>query len=309
MKALFSTPGGTRPVEIREVDEPRPAPHEALVAVAAASLNRGELSLLPARPGWRPGQDIAGTVVAPAADGSGPQAGARVTAVVDQAGWAERVAAPTARLAVLPERVSFREAATLGVAGLTALRALRVGPPLLGARVLVTGASGGVGYFAVQLAHLGGAQVTAVVRTPERGERLLGLGADRVVLETDPLETRFDLAMEGVGGPSLERSLHALDRHGVVLLYGRASDQPARVALGDFVGRPSRIQSFFVYETGVETFGADLGYLAGLLATGQLHVEVGLEVNWQELDRGLAALRDREVPGKVVLRIDGAQGE
>ena len=227
-----------------------------------------------------------------------------MTAVVDQAGWCERVAVPTNRLAVLPDTVGFAEAATLGVAGLTALRGLRVGGPLLGARVLVTGASGGVGHFAVQLAHVGGAHVTAVARTPERAARLRSLGADQVVLESEPLTSTFDLVMEGVSGPSLERSLHALNRDGVVVLYGRASDQPARVALGDFNGRPASIQGFFVYATGVETFGSDLAYMASLVATGHLKAEVGLEVSWKDLARAVAALRDREVEGKVVLRID-----
>ena len=304
MKALFSTPGAPRSVDVREVDEPRPAPHEALIAVVAASLNRGELALLPSRPDWRPGQDVAGTVVAAAADGSGPPPGTRVIAVVDQAGWAERVAAPTSRLAVLPERVSFSAAATLGVAGLTALRGLRLGGSLLGAHVLVTGASGGVGHFAVQLAHVAGAHVTAVVGRPERASKLRELGADRVVQETEDLEPRFDLVMEGVGGPSLERSLHALNRNGVVVLYGRVSDQSARVALPDFRGRPARIQAFFIYQTDVETFGADLAFLAGLLERGQIEAKVGLEVSWRDLDRGITALRDREVHGKVVLRID-----
>ena len=304
MRALFSTPGGARSIEVREVEEPRAAPNEAVIAVAAASLNRGELSLLPSRPGWRPGQDVAGTVIAPAADGSGPPPGARVTAVVDQAGWAEQVAAPTHRVAVLPDGVRLADAATLGVAGLTALRGLRVGGSLLGAHVLVTGASGGVGHFAVQLAHVAGAHVTAVVGRPERAERLRKLGADRVVLETEELERQFDLVMEGVGGPSLERSLHALNPDGVVVLYGRASEQPGRVALADFGGRPARIQAFFIYQTGVETFGADLTFLARLLATGQLKAVVGLEVSWHDLDSALSALRDRQVDGKVVLRIN-----
>src|SRR5579872_5187855 len=201
MKALYSSPGGERPVELREAEEPAPASNEVVVAVAAASLNRGELTLLPSRPGWRPGQDIAGTIVRSAADGSGPAEAARVTAVVDAGGWAERVAAPTNRLAELPGSVTFAEAATLGVAGLTALRGLRVGGPLLGARVLVTGASGGVGHFAVQLAHIAGAHVTAVARTSERAGKLRALGADRAVLESDELDTTFDLVMEGVGGP------------------------------------------------------------------------------------------------------------
>src|SRR5438105_13998308 len=122
MRALVSTPDGPAPAEIREVEEPSPAPNELLLEVRAASLNRGELNLLPNRPGWRPGQDVAGVVVRAAADGNGPPAGSRVVAAVEQGGWAERVPASTNRLAVLPDNVSFAAAATLPVAGLTALR-------------------------------------------------------------------------------------------------------------------------------------------------------------------------------------------
>jgi NADPH:quinone reductase len=91
------------------------------------SLNRGELALLAMRPeGWRPSQDIAGVVVQAAADGSGPQAGTHVVALVDGGGWAQRVAAPTARMAALPDNVSFASSASLPVAGLTALHERKV---------------------------------------------------------------------------------------------------------------------------------------------------------------------------------------
>ena len=146
MLAVVNTPNGNEPVEIREVPEPEPAPNEALVEVRAFSLNRGELRLFQIRPeGWRPGQDIGGVVVKPAANGSGPDVGARVVALTDNAGWAERAAVPTHRMAVLSDNVLLEEAAALPVAGLTALRTLRHGAPLLGKRVLITGAAGGVG--------------------------------------------------------------------------------------------------------------------------------------------------------------------
>src|SRR6202030_1268872 len=88
MLAIVNTPGSPEPVAIREVAEPELRPNEALVAVHAFSLNRGELRLFQVRPeGWRPGQDIAGTIVRAATDGSGPAAGTRVVALCDQAGW------------------------------------------------------------------------------------------------------------------------------------------------------------------------------------------------------------------------------
>jgi NADPH2:quinone reductase len=304
MKALVSTPDGPAPAEIRDVEEPQPAAGELLIQVEAASLNRGELALLPARPGWRPGQDVAGVVLRAAGEG-GPAPGTRVAAVVDQGGWAERVAAPLTRVGVLPEGVSMEAGATLGVAGLTALRALRVAGSLLGARVLVTGAAGGVGRFAVPLASMGGADVTAVVGGVERARGLTEIGASRTLLEGEDLDGPYDAVMEGVGGPSLERSVRALAPGGVAVLYGAAAGEPARLALSDFAAAPgARVHGFFVYQTGVETFGRDLSYLARLMGTGRLEAQVGLQVSWRDLGSATEALRERRVNGKVVLKVD-----
>ena len=180
MLALVNTPTGNAPVELRQVPEPAPGLHEALVAVQAFSLNRGELrSFRNNEEGWIPGQDISGIVLLQAADGSGPPAGTRIVALMDEFGWAERAAVPTQRIAVLPDPVSFAAAAALPVAGLTALRTLRHGAPLLGKRVLITGAAGGVG-------HLGGTARRAFRRARHCGSGTegtrggaAGIGCDR----------------------------------------------------------------------------------------------------------------------------------
>src|SRR5579863_7310282 len=212
MLAVVNTPGGTAPVAIREIAEPVPAANEALVAVHAFSLNRGEMRLFQVRPeGWRPGQDIAGVVVRQAADGSGPAAGTRVVCLTDWEGWAERAVVPSHRMAALPENVPFAAAASLPVAGLTALRTLRHGAPLLGKRVLITGAAGGVGHLAVQLAARSGARVTAVVGRPERAAGMRELGATEVVVGIDQARGRFELVLESAGGASLAAALHLVE--------------------------------------------------------------------------------------------------
>src|SRR5260370_784426 len=138
MLALELSQRHATPAEIREVAEPSASPDEAIVEVHAFSLNRGELRLLATRPeGWRPGQDVAGVVIRQAADGSGPPDGSRVVALVDEGGWSQRVAASTAHMATLPDDVSFAAAATLPIAGITALRTLRYGGVLLGLRLLL----------------------------------------------------------------------------------------------------------------------------------------------------------------------------
>src|SRR5438309_1921272 len=141
MLALISTPDRPEPVELQEVDDPEVGADEALIDVKAFSVNRGELHLLTQRPGWRPGQDVAGVVIEAAAGGRGPREGAHVVAAVDGGGWAQRVAASVSRMAELPSAVDFAQAASLPVAGLTALRALRQAGTLLSRQVLVTGAA------------------------------------------------------------------------------------------------------------------------------------------------------------------------
>src|SRR5690242_10608392 len=173
MKALVNTPTG---LAVQTVADPIPTPDQALIAVRSFSVNRGELDLLAARTeDWRPGQDIAGVVVEPAADGSGPTTGARVLALAENGGWAELAAVSTSRLAELPDTVDVEHAAALPLAGRAALNTLRIGGNLIGKKVLVTGASGGVGQLQVQLAVHAGAQVTAIGRD-ETAELLLEYG-------------------------------------------------------------------------------------------------------------------------------------
>src|SRR3954463_4344886 len=143
MLAIVATANGPSWTDRREVAPPAPAPNEALVGVRAFAVNRGELTLVRRRDGWQPGQDVAGEVVQQAADGTGPEAGARVAGLAEWHGWAEQAAVPTHRLAAIPEDVDFVRAAALPMAGTTAANLVREGGPLLGARVLITRAAGG----------------------------------------------------------------------------------------------------------------------------------------------------------------------
>src|SRR3954466_15827574 len=154
MLAIVATAEGPSWTERREVAPPAPAPNEALVAVRAFAVNRGELTLVRRRDGWQPGEDVAGEVIQQAADGSGPSTGERVAGLAEWHGWAEQAAVPTHRLARLPEDVAFFRPAALPMAGTTAANLVLADGPLLGARVLITGASGGVGHISVQLAEL-----------------------------------------------------------------------------------------------------------------------------------------------------------
>jgi NADPH2:quinone reductase len=304
---MISTRLAERPLGLLTVDEPQPAPNQSVVDVRAVSINRGELRLLASRPaGWRPGQDVAGVVSAAAADGSGLPVGTRVVALVDQAGWAERVVVQPNRIAALPDNVSFAAAATLPVAGLTALRALRLGGTLLGRSVLVTGASGGVGHLAVQLAAHSSARVVGVAREPDRLKSLLSAGNVELVDATDAAQGPFDLILESVGGASLTASLRLVGADGTVVLFGNSSGEDSSVSFGGFAGHPrARLYAFFVYESGEPpTFGSDLGILVGEVAAGRLHPQIGLESSWRDPLGALEALRARKLDGKAILTVD-----
>ena len=306
MLALVNTPSAQIPVELNEVAEPLPMPGEAVVEVHAFSLNRGELALLANRPeGWRPGQDIAGVVVQPAADGSGPAKGTRIVALVDGAGWSQRIAAPSARMAALPDNVSFASAATLPVAGLTALRALRQGGSLLGQRVLITGAAGGVGRFAVQLANLTGAEVTGVVGNIDRAGGLSELGATVIVANILEAEGLFDLILESAGGASLAGAISKVVSGGTIVMFGNSSREQTPISFPNFAGHAfARLIAFFVYESGTPaSMGVDLAKLVSLVAAGKLKPEIGLEHSWHNVYRAAAALRDRKINGKAVFHI------
>ena len=240
-----------------------------------------------------------------AADGSGPAVGTRVVALVDQAGWAERVAVQPNRIAVLPDGASMAVAATLPVAGLTALRALRLGGMLLGRSVLVTGASGGVGHIATQLASRSGARVVGVARHPDRLRSLFGSGNVEFVDASENAQGPFDLILESVGGASLSASLRLVEADGLVVVFGNSSSEDSTVSFGGFAGHPrARLYAFFVYLSGEPpTFGSDLGILAGEVAAGRLQPQIGLESSWRDPLGALEALRARNLHGKAVLTI------
>ncbi|MFE0105801.1 zinc-binding dehydrogenase [Streptomyces sp. NPDC059009] len=303
MRAYVGTPDGPR---LRTVPLPEPAPDEALVRVEAFSVNRGELRLFAKRAeGWRPGQDLAGHIVREAADGSGPALGTRVAAMADFGGWAQYTAVPTHRIAHIPDGVEAKSAATLGVAGLTALRALRRGGPLLGRRVLITGASGGVGSFAVQLAAAEGAEVTALTGT-HRTLDLKALGATHTVTSLAQAEGDFDLILESVGGEVLVAALKRLAPLGNLVLLGTSSGRTAALSIASFVPHAHQtLHPFWVFGSG-ESVTEDLTLLLRTIKNGQMTPVLGHTEPWERLPEVMTALRERRLSGKAALLVDSA---
>jgi NADPH2:quinone reductase len=295
---------------LREVAPPVPAPSEALVRVAAVSLNLGEVHRsFTADAGWRPGWDLAGVVEQAAADGSGPPAGTRVVGLLRSGAWAERVAVPTDAIAALPEAVSFAQSATLPVAGLTALYALERGGLLLGRPVLITGASGGVGHFACQLARHAGARVVAGIRRPEREAAARAAGAHGVVIGEDLASAGalgpYPLILESVGGASLAAALALLAPDGICVSYGSSAGSDVTFDASRFFHTGGAVLYGFIllHELKREPASQGLGRLAAMVADGRLHPHIDVEAPWTEVGAIALQLLERRITGKAVLHL------
>jgi len=226
-------------------------------------------------------------------------------ALVDEAGWAERVAVPTDRLAVVPDEVSVASAATLTVAGTTALRTLRHGGELAGQQVLITGASGAVGRFQIQIAREQGAVVTAIA-APRHAEDLRGLGAEQIVESIELAKGPFSLITESVGGQSLAHAIERVAPGGTIVMFGSSSGELTPIGFRQFVPghEGARLQTFAYYTSG-PAIGADIASLLALVAAGRLETRVSLTLPWTDIAQALDALRQRSFSGKAVLTIAG----
>jgi len=310
MKAVVVDSEAAGRLVLADVPDPAPGAADALIRIQAFSLNRGEVrtALNDAGQGARPGWDFAGVVETAAADGSGPAKGARVVGIAAAGAWAEQIATPAMMIAELPANVGFDAAATLPVAGLTALYSLRKRPKLEGARVLITGASGGVGVFAIQLAKRAGAQVTAAIRNPDNEALVRRLGADAAAIGPDLAAATgggpFDLILDSVGGQTLGAALGLLATGGTCVVFGSSDNVVTTFDGSKFRGGGTSLYGLYLgYELQFEPPGVGLAHLAGLVGEGALDPMVEVAAPWTEVARVAQDLMDRKFVGKAVLTL------
>ena len=310
VRAVVVDPSATNRLVFRDVVYPSPVPSEALVRLKALSLNRGEVrTAWMAESEWRPGWDIAGVVEKEAADGSGPRAGARVVGMLDEGAWAEVVAVPTIRLAELPESVTFAQAATLPIAGLTALWTLEYGGLLLDRRVLITGATGGVGHLAIQLARLAGAQVTAVVRQAKYEAMVKEAGAHQVLVSEDLGDARgsglYDHILDSVGGRTLANALLLLAPDGTCVNFGMSGGREVTFDLRHFflLGGATLYGFIIFHELKRKSVSEGLARLSRFVADGRLRPQIEVEAPWTQVGEVAQRLMNRGFTGKAVLHV------
>ena len=285
---------------------------EVTVRVNAISLNRGEVNraVRVAEPGWRPGWDFAGVVEETAPDGSGPANSTRVVGMLPSGAWAERIRVPSNAVAALPDEVTDAQGATLPVAGLTALHALRQGGLLLGRKVLIDGASGGVGHLACQLAAASGAIVYGHVRNAAHQAMVAEWCGDRTVLAPELSAAApfgpYHLILDSVGGSALG---------------GGARDAAPRRHLRDircFASLAATFDSGAFFRSGgarlyglilfhelrtAEPASEGLAILAAMIASGALRPRIEIEADWAEIGTVARRLLDRSFVGKAVLYV------
>lgn len=312
MRVAVTSGDPARPIALAQAERPVPLSNEAVVRVAAISLNSGEVRRAAASAaGKRVGWDIAGTVEQPAADGSGPPRRSRVVTFVEGTGWAEYVAAPAGQLGLIPDGVTFADASTLPIAGLTALRALRRGGDLLGKRVLIVPGTGGVGLFATQLAAMRGAHVTAVVRNPSHVGLLENCGAENVIVGATR-EARddgpYDVILDSLGGESLGDALAAVAPEGVVVSFGNTIATEVTFDSRAFylTGGASLYGFIIFHEARRDPIARDLERLAELVREQQLVTRVDATFPFERIDDAVEVLRERRITGKVVVTLIGA---
>jgi NADPH2:quinone reductase len=312
IRAIVVDPKAAGKLSVQPAPLAPAAPTDVTVRVTAISLNRGETkrAVTQSEPGWRPGWDFAGVVEEAAKQGGGPNVGQRVVGMLLSGAWAERIRVPVQSVAVLPDGVSDAQAATLPVAGLTALHALRQGGLLLGRKVLVDGTSGGVGHLAIQLAIASGAIVTGHVRREELRKTVAPWCNGGVAVGPSVEAARgmgpYHLILDSVGGQTLASVLTMLGTSGTCVTFGISEAPTATFESGTFFRQGgARLYGLILFDelARVEPAGKGLALLADLVQRKVLVPAIEVEAPWTDIGRVATDLLDRKFAGKAVLHV------
>jgi NADPH:quinone reductase-like Zn-dependent oxidoreductase len=309
MRAVFTNPGADEPFLLRATEMPVPPANQALVKVQAFSLNQGETrTALDATHAYIPGWDFAGVIAQAAADGSTPPAGTPVFGFIALGTWANYIMAPGCLMAEIPAGVTVAQAATLPVAGLTALACLQSVDNLHDRKVLITGAAGGVGRFLCQLVARSGAQLFAISRRPDLQDQLQHDGVQAAGIFTSMQQAKeaglYDVVFDSVGGDSLATALLALSPNGICVNYGNSSRQPTTFIVRDSSWPFTHKQCIWLGREAPANCTPMLTQLAIMVKNKQLRTTIHTELPWTDITKAAEWLVQQKVNGKIVLKVE-----
>lgn len=313
--------GAPEELAVREVDAPFPGRGEVLIEVRAAALNfpdllvvNGTYQILPDLP-FSPGKEVAGVVAAVGEGVERVAVGDRVAAQLEYGGYAEQVVVPESLAVRMPDGVDFDVAATTGLVYATAHYALcRRAAMQAGETVLVTGATGGVGTAAVQLAKQWGATVIATASGEKAAEVLRAQGADHVI-EPDPASLRqrvreltdnrgVDVAVEALGGDVFGQVLRSMAWEGRLVVVGFASGDVPTLKAGHVLVKNIAVTGLQVSDYRDRDplgFSAVIEEVLQLVAAGSLDVPIAAKFPLDETPKALGQLAARQIRGRIVV--------
>jgi NADPH:quinone reductase-like Zn-dependent oxidoreductase len=304
-------------LEIVERDTPVPAANDVIVAVRAAGVNAADLLQLqgfyPAPSGWPPdvpGLEMAGIVSAVGSDVHEALLGRRVCAVVGGGAQATHCAVPAEHLTLIPDQASWNEAGGFAEAFTTAFDALVTQAGLReGERVLVSGASGGVGTAALQIAHQLGAHVTAATRTAEHHDALKELGADETItIEQVPGIAPVDVVLELVGAAHLTLAQEVLAKFARVVIIGVGGGNRVELDLLNIMGTRASLTGSTLRSRSREEKALAIAQvneaLVPLWTSDQLHVPLAQSFELGDARSAYEFFARRGKLGKVVLLVE-----
>jgi NADPH:quinone reductase-like Zn-dependent oxidoreductase len=320
MKAIVHDRYGADAVELRDVAMPEIEDHQVLVRVHASSVNPADWYRVhgpffvrigsglrrPKSPAI--GADLAGRVEVVGKDVKDVQPGDEVFGT-SGGSWAEYAPAREPRLVPKPANVSFEEAGAVPVAGLTALQAVRDhGRILPGQKVLINGASGGVGTFAVQIAKSFGAEVTAVCST-RNADLVASLGADRVYDYTQEDFTRsgerYDVMLDIAGSRSFFEFRRVLKPEATIVMVGAPMSNkglgPLKHIIGTRLASIGRSQKVTNFVAKIEK--EDLAFMSELLEAGKVKPVIDRRYDLSQVPDALRYLGTTHARGKVVITV------
>jgi 2-desacetyl-2-hydroxyethyl bacteriochlorophyllide A dehydrogenase len=313
--------GSADRLRLSQIEKPVIAADEVLVQVRAAGVDRGTCHLMRGEPylmrilgfGFRgpknrvPGLDVAGTVVAVGADVTRFKVGDEVFGI-GRGSFAEYAAAREGKLVRKPAGLSFEQAAVIAVSGLAALQGLRAGRIEAGQKVLIIGASGGVGTYAVQLAKAFGAKVTGVASTAKAG-LVRSIGADEVIDYTreDFADGRqhYDLILDIGGNSRLSRLRRALTPRGTLVIAGGEGAKWTGVGrqLSALMLSPVVSQRLTMYISSTNKRQADLEALRQHIEAGHVTAIVGKTYPLPDVPEAIRHLESGRAQGKIAITV------